>query len=98
VIGKAYTGLTDAKIAELTEIFLGLAEPGKGKRIPVKPEIVIEVAFESIRESPRHSSGLALRFPRIRRVRHDKGVDEIDSLETARALLASIHRPDNASE
>ena len=98
VIGKAYTGLTDAKIAELTEIFLGLAEPGKGKRIPVKPEIVIEVAFDSIRESPRHSSGLALRFPRIRRVRHDKGVDEIDSLETARALLASIHRPDNASE
>jgi DNA ligase-1 len=89
VIGKAYTGLTDAEIAALTEVFLGLAEPGRGKRIPVRPEIVLEVAFDSIRESPRHSSGLALRFPRIRRVRHDKAPGEIDTLETASALLGA---------
>lgn len=90
VLGKAYTGLTDVEIAELTDVFLSLSLETSRKKIPVRPEIVIEVAFDSIRESPRHSSGLALRFPRIRSIRRDKAVDEIDTLGTARALLGSF--------
>jgi DNA ligase-1 len=53
----------------------------------VKPELVFELAFEDIRRSSRHKSGIAVRFPRILRWRHDKPASEADSLETLRALL-----------
>jgi DNA ligase 1 len=89
VIGKAYTGLTDAEIARMTEVFLGLARRKQGRRIEVRPEIVIEVAFDSIRESGRHPSGLAMRFPRIKRLRPDKNPSEINTLADARALLVA---------
>ena len=55
--------------------------------IAVPPELVFELAFEGIAESPRHKSGIALRFPRMLRWRHDKPVDEIDTLDSLRALL-----------
>jgi DNA ligase-1 len=87
-IGKAYTGLTDEEIAQMTGVFLGLARSTKGRRIEVHAKVVIEVAFDAIRESSRHNSGLALRFPRIKRLRPDKSVTEIDTLETARMLLS----------
>jgi DNA ligase-1 len=52
----------------------------------VKPDVVLEVAFNSIQPSTRHASGLALRFPRIKTIRHDKNVDSIDTLQYARDL------------
>jgi DNA ligase-1 len=85
-IGKAYSGLTDAEIEELTARFLSLAISRSGNRIEVSPETVIEVAFDSIQESARHASGLALRFPRIKRIRWDKTVQDIDTLAAARRL------------
>jgi ATP-dependent DNA ligase I len=85
-IGKAYSGLTDAKIQELTELFLSLATSRQGNRIEVEPKVIIEVAFDSIQKSNRHASGLALRFPRIKRIRGDKTLRDIDTLATARRL------------
>ncbi|HEY3601811.1 MAG TPA: DNA ligase, partial [Chthoniobacterales bacterium] len=85
-IGKAYSGLTDAEIAELTEHFRKNATNDRGRYLEVKPDIVLEVAFNSIQPSNRHASGLALRFPRIKAIRRDKTVDAIDTLAYARKL------------
>ncbi len=85
-IGKAYSGLTDVEIAELTEHFKQNTIVDRGRFREVKPDIVLEVAFNSIQPSTRHASGLALRFPRIKAIRRDKTVDAIDTLEYAREL------------
>ena len=89
-IGKAYSGLTDAEIAEMTEWFRAhtIQEFAHGRVRVVEPRIVLEVAFDRVQPSNRHKSGYALRFPRIVRLRPDKSVDEIDSLETVRKLVA----------
>ncbi len=87
-IGKAYSGLTDAEIAELTEHFQQNTIADHGRYREVKPDIVLEVAFNSIQPSIRHASGLALRFPRIKAIRRDKNVDAIDTLHYARQLAA----------
>ena len=87
-IGKAYSGLTDIEIAELTEHFKQNTIVDHGRYREVKPEIVLEVAFNSIQPSNRHASGLALRFPRIKAIRRDKNVDAIDTLTYARELAA----------
>ncbi len=79
-VGKAYTGLTDAEIAEFTKRFLEMTIEDQGFRRMVRPEVVLEVAFDSIQHSGRHMSGYALRFPRIVRIRDDKPVEEIDTL------------------
>ena len=86
-IGKAYTGLTDVEIADLTKHFLKTAIRQHGRYLEVEPQIVIEIAFDRIQPSDRHSSGLAMRFPRILRIRTDKTPADIDTLATARALL-----------
>ncbi len=86
-VGKAYTGLTDAEIATMTEHFLARTILDKGRVRMVEPETVIEVAFDSIQQSARHQSGYALRFPRIVRLRPDKPVAEIDTL----ARVAALH-------
>jgi DNA ligase-1 len=85
-IGKAYSGLTDVEIAELTEHFKQntIADHGRYRR--VNPNVVLEVAFNSIQSSTRHASGLALRFPRIKGIRRDKNIDSIDTLQYAREL------------
>jgi DNA ligase-1 len=88
-IGKAYSGLTDAEIAELTGHFLANTVSQRGRYREVTPDIVLEVAFDKVQQSDRHASGLALRFPRIKAIRRDKGVEEIDTLEAARALVES---------
>jgi DNA ligase-1 len=80
-VGKAYTGLTDAEIAEMTKRFLAMTVEDHGHVRLVKPEVVLEVAFDSIQHSARHKSGYALRFPRIVRIRDDKPVDEIDTVD-----------------
>jgi DNA ligase-1 len=87
-VGKAYSGLTDAEIAEMSEWFRAhtLQEFAHGKVRVVEPQIVIEVTFDRVQPSARHKSGFALRFPRIVRLRPDKPVAEIDTLETVRRL------------
>ena len=85
-IGKAYSGLTDAEIEELTRWFKAHTQQRYGRVHIVEPQIVLEVAFDAVQVSPRHKSGYALRFPRIVRVRHDKPVAEIDTLAQVQAL------------
>jgi len=85
-IGKAYSGLTDVEIAELTEHFRRNAINSRGRYLEVKPDTVLEIAFDSIQPSTRHASGLALRFPRIKAIRRDKTPDAIDTLAYARKL------------
>jgi len=87
-IGKAYSGLTDAEIRQHTEYFLQHTTEDQGYRRIVEPTIVLEVAFNNIQKSNRHESGYALRFPRIVRIRTDKQVAEIDTLETVAKLFA----------
>jgi DNA ligase-1 len=88
-IGKAYSGLTDSEIEELTEHFRKTTVRRRGRLHEVFPEIVLEVAFDSIQPSSRHSSGYALRFPRIKAIRRDKTVSEIDTVESAKQLVAT---------
>ena len=90
-IGKAYSGLTDAELAEMTEWFTRntIKEFAHGRVRLVKAEMVIEVTFDRVQESKRHKSGYALRFPRILRLRPDKKPNEIDTLETVQRLVAA---------
>jgi DNA ligase-1 len=90
-IGKAYSGLTDAELSEMTEWFTShtTQEFAHGRVRLVEPEIVIEVTFDRIQESKRHKSGYALRFPRILRLRPDKKPAEIDTLEMVKKLVAA---------
>jgi DNA ligase 1 len=87
-IGKAYSGLTDREIAELTEHFRQNTVVDHGRYLEVKPDTVLEIAFDSIQPSTRHASGLALRFPRIKAIRRDKTPEMIDTLGYARKLAA----------
>ena len=89
-IGKAYTGLTDAEIAEMTRWFEGHTVRRLGRFRQVEPSVVIEVAFDVIARSSRHQSGFALRFPRIVRLRTDKSAAEIDSVETVERLYRDL--------
>ncbi len=86
-IGKAYSGVTDEEIDELTEHFYATTLAVHGNYREVRPEIVFEVAFDSVQPSTRHQSGLALRFPRIKAVRRDKTIHDIDTLSYARSLV-----------
>ncbi|HEY1455078.1 MAG TPA: ATP-dependent DNA ligase, partial [Candidatus Dormibacteraeota bacterium] len=85
-VGKAYTGLTDAEIATMTKRFLEMTIEDLGHVRMVRPEVVLEVAFDSIQHSSRHRSGFALRFPRIVRIRDDKPVEEIDTVDRVSEL------------
>jgi DNA ligase-1 len=91
-VGKAYSGLTDREIADMTEWFKAHTREDHGYFRTVDPEIVLEVAFNNVMESDRHESGYALRFPRIMRLRPDKPVAEIDTLERVRELFDTQHR------
>ena len=85
-IGKAYSGLTDSEIAEMTKWFLEHTLDDQGFRLAVEPKIVLEVAFNNMMRSDRHESGYALRFPRIVRLRPDKSPAEADTLETVKEV------------
>jgi DNA ligase-1 len=87
-VGKAYSGLTDAEIAEMTEWFLAHTISDQGFRRTVEAKVVLEVAFNNMMRSARHESGYALRFPRILRIRTDKSPDEIDTLDTVREIYS----------
>ncbi len=86
---KAYSGLTDAEFNEITRWVQQntLERFGPVRKVPA--ELVFEIGFEGIQASPRHKSGIALRFPRMLRWRRDKGVADIDTLASLRALLAA---------
>ncbi len=90
-IGKAYSGLTDKEIAELTAWFLAHTTADHGHLREVEPAIVLEVAFNAIMRSDRHDSGYALRFPRIVRVRQDKPAKEIDTVEEVERIYKRQH-------
>jgi DNA ligase-1 len=85
-IGKAYSGLTDVEIADMTQWFLDHTVEDQGFRRVVEPKIVLEVAFNNMMRSDRHESGYALRFPRIVRLRPDKSAEEADTIERAREI------------
>jgi DNA ligase-1 len=86
-IGKAYSGLTDAEISEMTQWFLDHTIEDQGYRRTVEPKIVLEVAFNNMMQSERHESGYALRFPRIVRLRPDKSAGEADGMERVREIF-----------
>jgi DNA ligase-1 len=85
-VGKAYSGLTDAEIADMTTWFQEHTIDDQGFRRTVEPQVVLEVAFNNVMKSDRHESGYALRFPRILRIRADKSAAEIDTLETVKEI------------
>ncbi len=89
-IGKAYSGLTDAEIAEMTAWFTAHTLSIHGRYRVVEPSVVVEIAFDVIMRSKRHKSGFALRFPRIARLRPDKSAAEGDTLETVERLFSEL--------
>ncbi|MBD2615814.1 ATP-dependent DNA ligase [Nostoc punctiforme FACHB-252] len=100
-IGKAYSGLTDAEVTQLSNWFRThtLQQLEHGRVCIVEPKIVLEVTFDRVQPSARHNSGYALRFPRILRIRDDKPVTEIDTLETLQRLVETVHQlPEAAIE
>jgi DNA ligase-1 len=90
-IGKAYSGLTDAEIAEMTKWFLAHKISEQGLRVEVEPKIVLEIAFNNMMRSTRHESGYALRFPRIVRLRPDKLPADADTIETVKEIYERQH-------
>ena len=89
-IGKAYSGLTDAELARMTDWFSAHTIRRLGRFHVVEPRIVVEIAFDVIHRSTRHDSGFALRFPRIFRLREDKDAREIDTLSTVEMLYERL--------
>jgi DNA ligase-1 len=87
MLGKTFKGLTDKLLAWQTERFLELADgPTDGYVVRVRPELVVEIAFDGLQTSPRYPGGLALRFARVLRYRPDKRPEEADTIQTVRAL------------
>ncbi|MDG6985256.1 MAG: ATP-dependent DNA ligase [Nitrososphaerota archaeon] len=87
-VGKAYSGLTDREIDEMTRKLKEITVKDFGYRRQVKPEVVVEVAFDSVQKSDRHDSGFALRFPRIKRIRDDKGLADIDTIAKVAGIFS----------
>jgi len=88
-VGKAYSGLTDAEIAEMSAWMMAHTLEDQGFFRTVEPLMVLEVAFNNIMRSGRHASGFAMRFPRIMRIRTDKPVGEIDTVERVEEIYQS---------
>jgi DNA ligase-1 len=98
MLGKTFKGMTDEMLAWQTERFTDLAVSPETMRdgyvVPLRPEQVVEIAFDGLQRSSRYPGGLALRFARVVRYRDDKSADEADTLETVRALAAPGPAPD----
>ena len=88
-IGRMGTGFTDEQFKEMTEKLKQLVTEEVGKEVKVKPKVVVEVAYEEIQKSPTYESGYALRFPRLVRVREDKGVEDADTVERVEGLIGN---------
>ena len=89
---KAYSGLSDAEMKRVDAIIRKTTVESFGPVRSVTPTLVFELGFEGIAASPRHKSGIAVRFPRMLRWREDKPVAEADSLDSLRALLGPASR------
>jgi DNA ligase-1 len=85
-LGKTFKGLTDQEIREMTARLKSLMITKRGRKIILRPEVVVEVAFNEIQESPKYESGMALRFARITRLRLDKSPNEADTITRVRSL------------
>ena len=94
-VAKAYSGLSDAEILQVDAFVRANTTDKFGPIRAVKPELVFELAFEGVQESTRHKAGLAVRFPRMNRWRHDKKPADADTLQSLRALLREGSRPPN---
>jgi DNA ligase-1 len=87
MLGKTFKGMTDAMLAWQTRRFQELAVATDGYTVQLRPEQVVEVAFNDVQGSPRYPSGMALRFARVKRYRDDKTADQADTVDTVRAIL-----------
>jgi DNA ligase-1 len=87
MLGKTFKGLTDEMLAWQTDRFLEIEDHRRGHVVYLRPEIVYEIAFDSVQRSTRYPGGVALRFARVRRYRDDKGPEDADTLETVRSYL-----------
>jgi DNA ligase-1 len=87
MIGKTFKGLTDAEFEDLTARLKKLVVEDHGAWISVRPEIVLEIAFNEIQRSPKYESEMALRFARVTRIRDDKGPNDIETLEHLKGLF-----------
>ena len=85
-VGRVGTGVTEEQLEEFTQRLKPLIRSETGVRVALLPELVVEVAFQEIQKSPKYESGFALRFPRIVRIRDDKGPDDADTLERIKRL------------
>jgi DNA ligase-1 len=88
MLGKTFKGMTDAMLAWQTERFSALEVGREGHVVHVRPEVVVEIAFDGVQRSSQYPGGVALRFARVRRYRSDKRADEADTIETVRRLAA----------
>ncbi len=86
MLGKTFKGLTDELLRWQTERLLALETHREGIAVFVRPELVVEIAFDGIQSSPRYPGGMALRFARVVRYRDDKGADQADTVDTVRLL------------
>ena len=86
MLGKTFKGMTDEMLAWQTEKLLRLETGRDAAAVYVRPELVVEVAFDGLQQSPRYPGGLALRFARVKRYRPDKHAAQADTIETVRAL------------
>ncbi len=92
MLGKTFKGMTDSMLEWQTGRLLGLEIGSNDWTVYVRPELVVEIAFSDIQQSPRYPAGLALRFARVKAYRTDKTPDEADTIETVRALFATQRR------
>jgi DNA ligase 1 len=91
MLGKTFKGMTDEMLAWQTERFLGLETRREGHVVHVRPEQVVEIAFDGLQRSTRYAGGLALRFARVVRYRDDKPADEADTIDTVRELAGPMY-------
>jgi DNA ligase-1 len=87
MLGKTFKGMTDEMLAWQTERLLELETSRKGIVVHVRPEVVVEVAFDGLQASPRYPGGMALRFARVKGYRHDKRPEDVDTIDTVRAIF-----------
>ncbi len=96
-VGRVSSGVSDEQLKELTGEIKSLVIGERGRMVDVEPRIVLEVKFNEIQRSPNYASGYALRFPRIVRIRSDKGPDDVETLDRIRSVYDLQHRPANPS-
>jgi DNA ligase-1 len=92
MLGKTFKGLTDAMLTEQTEALLALEVARDGHVVHVRPELVVEIAFSDVQQSPRYPGGMALRFARVKRYRRDKTAAQADTVDAVRAIFAAAAR------